>query len=210
MESIKHRKASMKKALLLYAKQRFVEMKSSHEQQSNVGQSSSTVSKLVAPISPTPNLIIEAFLPRLNLNSNSFLVDLGCGDGRWLITSNQHTQCQCLGIDVDEERLKTAQKSVVKCGLEHMIEVRRQDVFEFVRECDDIYKADVIVVYLFREAMLEIGQLLHQRLSQSNQMQKDTPSKVKVLSVGFALTDWKSEYEEKINGIRVYLYTIDS
>ncbi|KAL7540219.1 hypothetical protein ACHAXR_009947, partial [Thalassiosira sp. AJA248-18] len=200
------RRESMKKALLLYAKQRFSDLKSSHEQ--SMGPNSST-SKLAAPISPTPKLIIEAFLPRLNLNSNSFLVDLGCGDGRWLIAANESTHCRCIGIDVDEERLKTAQDSILKSGLQEMIEVRRRDIFDFVRS-DDIYRADVIVIYLFREVMLEMGQLLHQRLSLRS-LEKGIPQKtVKILSVGFALTGWTSDYEEKIDGIRVYLYSTSS
>mmetsp|Transcript_216 Transcript_216/g.417 ORF Transcript_216/g.417 Transcript_216/m.417 type:complete len:504 (-) Transcript_216:42-1553(-) len=205
-EGISSRKESMKRALLLHAKQRFNEMKSSHEQQSTVGLNSSS-SQLAAPISPTPNLIIEAFLPRLNLDSNSLLVDLGCGDGRWLIAANKQTKCQCLGIDVDEERLKLAQEYIMKNELEELVKVRQQDVFEFVKECDDIYKADVIVVYLFREAMMEIGTWLHSRLLLGDDENDASRKSVQILSVGFPLSGWTSVYEEKINGIRVHLYS---
>ena len=151
----------MKKALLLFAKQRFSEMKSSHEQQS-AGLNSS--SHLIAPISPTPNLIIRVFIPCLNLNADSFLVDLGCGDDRWLIATNEHTQCRCVGIDVDQDRLRVAQKSVEQSGLQELVKVREQDVFEFVKQSEDIVTADVIVICLFRDAMMEIGQMLHERL----------------------------------------------
>mmetsp|Transcript_39132 Transcript_39132/g.71706 ORF Transcript_39132/g.71706 Transcript_39132/m.71706 type:complete len:199 (-) Transcript_39132:37-633(-) len=195
----------MKRALLLHAKQRFSEMKSCHEQQSTEPKSSS--SQLAAPISPTPNAIIETFLPHLNLHPNSLLVDLGCGDGRWLLAANKHTQCRCLGIDVDEERLEIARKSIRKNGIQKLVQVRRQDVFEFVRECDDIDEAHVIVLYLFREAMVEMGALLKRRLlrdGKSGIVQKS----VQILSVGFALGGWTScVHEEKINGIRVYLYS---
>jgi len=201
-------KESMKKALLLFAKQRFSEMKASHEQQS-AGPNSS--SQLAAPISPTPNLIIEAFLPRLNLNADSFLVDLGCGDGRWLIAANEHTRCRCLGIDVDQDRLRVAQKSIDQSGLQELVKIREQDVFEFVKQSDDIVKADVIVIYLFREAMMEIGPMLHERLVLNYRNDEDEvpPKRVHVLSVGFGLTGWTQAYEEKINGIRVYLYNLD-
>ena len=130
----------MKRALLHHAKQRFSDMKSSHE------------SQLAAPISPTDIAIIETFLPRLNLNSKSLLVDLGCGDGRWLIAANKHTQCKFLGIDVDEERLRIAQESILEFDLQNMIKVRNQDVFEFVRESDDFFDANVLIIYLSFES----------------------------------------------------------
>ena len=197
----------MRKALLLFAKQRFAEMKTTHGEQQPIGLSNTTsASKLVAPISPTPNLIIDAFLPRLNLDSNSFLVDLGCGDGRWLILANQRTRCECLGIDVDEERLRIAHDSIAKNNLQERIQVRKQDVFEFVKQSDDIDRANVIVVYLFREAMKEMALMLKQRLN--NRIGDVSQKEMKILSVGFALPDWKSDCEEKVNGIRVYLYSI--
>ena len=176
-------------------------MRSTHEQLHT--NPNSSLSQLAAPISPTPNLVIEAFLPRLNLDSDSFLVDLGCGDGRWLIAAHEHAKCRCLGIDVDEERLIKARESISKEKLHEVVKVRKKDVFEFVKEEDDICLADVIVMYLFREAMMEIGTLLrrHQRKDNSRKM-------VQTLSVGFALPGWTPVYEEKMGGIRVYLYSM--
>mmetsp|Transcript_15642 Transcript_15642/g.33058 ORF Transcript_15642/g.33058 Transcript_15642/m.33058 type:complete len:203 (+) Transcript_15642:60-668(+) len=198
----------MKQALLLYAKRRFNEMKSDHERQTTTGSTTTTPksspSQLAAPISPTPNLIIEVFLPLLGLSDDSFLVDLGCGDGRWLIAANKQFGCRCLGIDVDEERLERARKSICENGLgEEAVQVRRQDVFEFAKECDEIREADVVVLYLFREAMVEMGALLRRRVSLGERR------RVQILSVGFALVGWNSVREEKINGIRVYLYSTD-
>lgn len=197
----------MKQALLLYAKQRFNEMKSNHERQTTTTGPTTTTSKsspsqLAAPISPTPNLVIEVFLPLLGLSENSFLVDLGCGDGRWLIAANKQIGCRCLGIDVDDGRLEMARKSICENGLlGDAVQVRRQDVFEFVNECDEICKADVVVLYLFREAMVEMGALLRRRVSLGEKR------RVQILSVGFALIGWTCVREEKINGIRVYLYS---
>jgi len=195
----------MKRALIRYAKQRFDVMKASHEQDNDQNASSST---LAAPISPTPNIIIESFLPRLKIDRNSLLVDLGCGDGRWLFAANSFTSCRCLGIDVDEERLTIARNDIVIHKLQDLVTVRRQDVFEFVKESEDILGADVIVLYLFREAMADLGTLLGQRLVLNPDREESTTASksVQILSVGFALAGWTSAYEEKIGGIRVYLY----
>ena len=182
-------------------------MKSTHEEQCT-GPNSASPTHLAAPISPTPNLIIESFLPRLDLESDSLLVDLGCGDGRWLIAANKLTGCRCLGIDVDEERLEIARESISKNELDALVRIRLEDVFDFVREGDDMNEADVIVLYLFREAMSKMGKLLRRRLLTRGRKDANVkPKRVQIMSVGFALTGWASIYEEKINGIRVYLYS---
>jgi len=185
----------LKRALLAHAHQRFSDMKAGHEQQST----GSTI-QLAAPISPTPNLIIDTFLPLLDLDADSFLVDLGCGDGRWMIAAADRTQCQCLGIDVDAERLLMAQDAIQRERLQKQLRVRHQDVFEFVRDSDDLLKADVLVVYLFRRAMAEIGALLRRRLAAGAR-------RVRIVSVGFALPGWMCVREEKVGGLRVYLYS---
>ena len=194
-EKHKDRKESMKQAILQYSKQRFSEMKISNEQQN-----------YAAPISPTPDTLIETVLPRLNLDASSLLVDAGCGDGRWLLAANKHTKCKCLGIDVDEERLKIANDSIRENNLQEQVQVRQQDVFDFVRKSNDFYKANVLVLYLFRDAMLDMSSLLQQRLDLRESVKKD---KMQILCVGFKLPGWTCIiHEEKVNDIRVYLYEI--
>ena len=178
----------MKKALLRYSKQKFFEMQSSHEQE------------LAAPISPTPNDIINLFLPHLNLGPNSLLVDLGCGDGRWLITASKLTNCKCLGIEVDDQRIELANQSIEQEGLAHQIQVCKRDIFDFVKsDCDYFAEIDVFIVYLFRDAIFKIGTLLQQRSS-------DLKQGVKILCVGFALPQWKAIRTEKSSGLTIYLY----
>jgi SAM-dependent methyltransferase len=184
----------MKKALLQYSRETFSAMQSTHEQSQNQQTS------LAAPISPTPNDAITLFLPHLNLGPDSLLIDLGCGDGRWLVTASKLTKCKCLGIDVDEQRIRLATQSIDKEGLTAQIQVRNQDVFEFLeRDCLHFPIADVLIIYLFRDAMKRIGPSLKLRAS-------DMKSGMKILCVGFGLPDWKASRTEKIHGIALYLY----
>ena len=154
------------------------------------------MSKLVAPISPSDQQIIDEMLPRLNLGSGSLVVDLGCGDARWLVADTQFSGCKCIGIDIDEDRVGLAKTRISELSLTHNIEIRLEDVFEFARKDWAISGADVIVVYLFREAMVEIGEILGGRLREGTQ----------ILSVGFGLTGFPCIFEGRICGIRVYLY----
>jgi len=186
----------MKRALLVHAQLRFSEMKLSRGQQ----QSTGTMLELAAPISPSPHLIINTCLPLLDLNSDSFLIDLGCGDGRWMIAATERAGCRCLGIDVDPERLSAAQEAIQEKELQERVEVRHKDVFAWARDGDELHEADVLVVYLFREAVADIGPTLRRRLVAGTR-------RVLILSVGFALPGWTCVREEKFGGLRVYLYS---
>jgi len=185
----------MRKALLKLAKDRFREMQSTHQtQESN--------SCLAAPISPTPDHIIKTFLPHLKLDSSKLMVDLGCGDGRWLLAASKLTKCRSFGIDLDEDRLKIANQSITEQNLNDRVEVQRRDVFDFVKnDSNEFLIADVMILYLFRDAMVEVGKLLQERLCQRKKS-------LCVLSIGFALTGWMPSHEQRINSVNVYLYNI--
>lgn len=183
----------MRRALLKFAKNRFSEMQSMHQTQDSE-------SNLAAPISPTHDLIINTFLPHLKLDSSKLMVDLGCGDGRWLLAASKLTHCRSFGIDLDENRLKIANQSIKEHNLNDRIDVQRRDVFDFVKNDINIFfNVDVFVIYLFRDAMVKMGKLLQDRLCHRKKS-------VCILSIGFALTGWKASREEKINGVKVYLY----
>jgi tRNA G37 N-methylase Trm5 len=62
-----------------------------------------------------------------------------------------------LGIDVDENRLILARESIARNNLQVSIQVWNKDVIEFIEDADEIGNADVIVMYLFREANLEMA-----------------------------------------------------
>jgi hypothetical protein len=71
-------------------------------------------------------------------------------------------------------------------------------------EGDEISNADVIVMYLFREANLEMATLLQQFKEKRRYRSQKV---VQILSVGFAMPGWTPIYEEKVAYFRVYLYT---
>lgn len=158
------------------------------------------MSRLAAPISPSGEQIIDAMLPQLNLGSDSLVVDLGCGDARWLVAATHFSGCNCIGIDIDSRLIGLAKTRISELSLTHKIDVRLEDVFEFARGDPAISEADVIVVYLFRDAVLEIGDILRGRLRKGTQ----------ILSVGFGLSGFPCEFEGRVDGIRLYLYKINA
>lgn len=205
----------MKKALILFAKEKFREMQASHQHENQQSSKNDLMessaepmaSVLAAPISPTPELIIESVLHHIKLDKGSLLIDLGCGDGRWLIAASKRTNCRCLGIDTDDERLQKANDAIRKSGLDvnGQVQVRNQDIFDFIKCDNDMFSAaDVIVLYLFREAMVETGRLL---LSRFEKDRKQHNKALQIICVGFGIPGWNPILEKKICGIKVYLYS---
>ena len=158
---------------------------------------------ILAPISPSHIDVIETILPKLGLTSDSLLVDLGCGDGRWMIAAANKYRCKCIGYDIDEERLDSASRAISENNLADHVIVKRQDIFEAVASDDAIVDADVIVLYLFRDAMKRLSKLLQDMISNNN-VKRDAI----VVSVGFHLPLFVPHWEGDSNGVRVYIYKL--
>ncbi|GMI33015.1 hypothetical protein TrCOL_g12681 [Triparma columacea] len=179
------RKKDMVKALLRKAKEEF--------QNSKKKGSGGGMEDKVAPISPSSDLVISSVLQEIKLRGGaSSVLDLGCGDGRWLTAfCSEFDNCSCVGVEIDEERVEKAKERIRVGGWEGRARIERGSVFE---EGNWGGGAEVIVVYLFREAMERIGKMLSGR-------------KCIVVSVGFLVKSWREpDWEKRIGGIRVYLW----
>ena len=62
----------------------------------------------VATLSPSPMSLIDAFIDKIGLDENSIVIELGCGDARWMEAISKRFKCACvLGIEIDEKRLQS-------------------------------------------------------------------------------------------------------
>ena len=57
------------------------------------------------PYIPTPHEVVTTMLDMANVQSSDILYDLGCGDGRIIITAAQRFGTTGIGIDIDPERI---------------------------------------------------------------------------------------------------------
>ncbi|CAM9683332.1 unnamed protein product, partial [Hapterophycus canaliculatus] len=60
---------------------------------------------LVAPISPSPEELIQSVYENVGLEPRDVVLDLGCGDGRWLLAAAQRG-CAGRGLDLNEDLLQ--------------------------------------------------------------------------------------------------------
>ena len=224
------RRNEIRKALLNLAKEQFRQEQFSsttdnrervnHKSSSGSTTSTGTSSCCLAPISPTPYPIIHTILPRLGLNENSIVLDLGCGDGRWIITASQLYKCQSIGCDLDSQRLDLAKKQIQEKypELKSLIQLKQVDVMEFIASsssCSILQDVHVLIVYLFREAMQSLchvlqSQSIYNITSTNNKTFKyndnDQNKMLKIVCVGFTLPNWIPIHQETIGAIHAYIY----
>ena len=68
--------------------------------------------KIVVPYVPTHQKVVEAMLKLAAVKEGDTLYDLGCGDGRFVITAVKDFHVKrAMGVDFNPERLKDCEKS---------------------------------------------------------------------------------------------------
>ena len=98
-----------------------------------------------APFIKTPNNIVDKMVQLANINKDDLVYDLGCGDGRYVITAAMQTACHGVGYEIEPEIVVVARQNVMAHGVEDLVRIEEQDVFKV-----DLRDADVILVYLLK------------------------------------------------------------
>jgi ribosomal protein L11 methylase PrmA len=80
------------------------------------------------------------------ITKNDLVYDLGCGDGRIVVTAAKKYGCKAIGYDIDPQRVKESQENVRKNGVEQLVKIEQKDIFTL-----DLSKANVITLYLLPE-----------------------------------------------------------
>jgi SAM-dependent methyltransferase len=90
---------------------------------------------------PTPMIVVRRMLEMAEVQAGETVYDLGCGDGRILISASRKYDALGVGIDINRERLIEAR---LRAGpYTGRIRFLRQNVFQ-----TDLRRADVVMIYL--------------------------------------------------------------
>ena len=95
---------------------------------------------------PTPQIVVDTMLTMAKVGPKDFVIDLGSGDGRIVITAAKKFGARGFGVDLDEVLLKVAKESAKREGVEDRAQFFEQNLFE-----TDLNKATVITSYLLPE-----------------------------------------------------------
>jgi hypothetical protein len=91
----------------------------------------------------TPQDAVDKMLELARVTKNDVLYDLGCGDGRIIVTAAKKYGCRAYGFDVDSRRIKESKANVEKEGVGNLVTVEQKDIFTL-----DLSQASVVTLYL--------------------------------------------------------------
>jgi outer membrane protein assembly factor BamB len=92
---------------------------------------------------PTPQDVVEKMLELAKIRKSDVVVDLGCGDGRLVVTAARKYGCKAIGYDLDPECVRMSRENVKKQGVERLVTIEEKDLFNV-----DLSKVDVVLLYL--------------------------------------------------------------
>jgi cyclopropane fatty-acyl-phospholipid synthase-like methyltransferase len=102
--------------------------------------------RLDAPYVVTPYAVVDEMLRLARVGPSDLVFDLGCGDGRIVITAAERHGARGVGIDIDPLRIAEANAAARSAGVADRVRFTVQDLFE-----TDFSDATVVSLYLFPE-----------------------------------------------------------
>ncbi len=108
------------------------------------------------PYVQTPQAVVDAMLKTAKVSARDYVIDLGSGDGRLVITAAKEKGARGFGVDLDKGLVKLANENAKKAGVADRAKFYARDLFE-----TDLSPASVITIYLLPEVnLMARGKLL--------------------------------------------------
>jgi len=156
------------------------------------------------PYVPSPTSVVADMLKLADVGSKDFVIDLGSGDGRIVLTAAKLFGARGLGVDINEKLVKDANESAKLQGISDRATFTIQDLFK-----TDISKATVLTMYLLPNTVNMLKDKLLAELRPGT----------RILSHDYPLSGWiperyvQMDLEDKviISGVTttlIYLYVV--
>lgn len=146
------------------------------------------------PYQPSPQYVVDKMLALARVSKDDVLYDLGCGDGRIVITAAEKYGARGVGIDIDPQRIAEARANAKKAGVENRVQFQVGDLY-----ASDFSDATVVTLFLWPHVNLKLRPLLWQ------QLQVGTRVVSHLWDMG---PEWPPEQIETIRGKKIYYWTI--
>jgi len=103
------------------------------------------------PYVPTPANVVDAMLAIAEVGPQDYVVDLGSGDGRIVISAAKQYRARALGIDYDRTLIDKSRETAAQEGVSDRATFLFQDIF-----ASDFRDATVVTMYLLPEVNLAL------------------------------------------------------
>ena len=153
----------------------------------------------LAPFVPTPQDVVDRMLELAGVTKNDVVYDLGCGDGRIVITAAERYGARGVGVDIDPLRVAESIENARRAGVSHLVEFFEQDALKV-----DVSKATVVTLYLLSSSLLKLRPILTRQLRPG----------ARIVSHAFSMGDWEADKVDRFTDLRgntrtLYVWTHD-
>ena len=149
---------------------------------------SAFAAELSVPYVPTPQEVVERMLQIAKVGPNDYVVDLGSGDGRIVVTAAKKHGARGFGVDLNPERIRESNDNARRAGVTDKVAFYQRDLFE-----TDLSQATVITMYLLPRVNLELRPKLLQ-------LKPGT----RIVSHDFSMDDWKPDAHVAVDAADKY------
>jgi SAM-dependent methyltransferase len=156
------------------------------------------------PYVPSPQSVVADMLKLADIGPKDFIIDLGSGDGRIVLTAAKVFGASGFGVEIKDELVKLSNEAAKKEGVADRVKFIKADLFK-----TDISRATVVTMYLLPNTVNMLKDKLLTELKPG----------AKVLSHDYPLAGWipekyvQMDLEDKvqISGVTttlIYLYMV--
>ncbi|MBM3796668.1 MAG: class I SAM-dependent methyltransferase [Acidobacteria bacterium] len=136
------------------------------------------------PYVPTTPEAVEAMLKLADIKKTDVLYDLGCGDGRIVVTAAKLHGVRGVGIDIDPQRIGEANENAKRSGVDHLVTFKLGDLFEA-----DFREASVVTLFLLPRINIKLKPRLLEQLKPGTRIVSNT----------FDMGEWKAQKESTVD-----------
>ncbi len=148
---------------------------------------------LPAPVYvPSPQEVVDEMLKLAKVTKDDVVYDLGCGDGRIVITAAK-LGARGVGIDINPERIKESNQNAEEAKVTGRVKFIEGDVFKA-----DIREATVVTLYLLPARLARLKSRLLQELKPGT----------RIVAHDFPLEGWEPDETVRLDGHQIFLWTV--
>lgn len=143
---------------------------------------------------PTDTSKVRAMLEAAKVDAHDLVYDLGCGDGRFVISAVKKYGARGVCVDIDPVRIQESRNNADTAGVRKRIEFVEGDLFE-----QDLSKASVITLYLLPSLNERLRPKLFEELRPGT----------RVVSNAFDMGEWQADRTLDVktsSGMQSYAY----
>ncbi|WP_157960389.1 class I SAM-dependent methyltransferase [Marinimicrobium alkaliphilum] len=140
---------------------------------------------------PTPQETVDRMMAMADISADDYVIDLGSGDGRIVITAARDHGARGLGIEIDPLLVQQSRENARADGVHRRARFIEADLFE-----TDFSDATVLTMFLLQPLNIQLRPIILETLAPGT----------RVISYVFDMEDWQPDKADE--RLKVYLWYV--